>query len=305
MSTLNRSQNPALNPDSPIELIVPSRERDLGGFSVKRVLPYAKKRMVGPFIFLDEMGPLEILSEQAIDVRPHPHIGLSTLTYLFEGSMWHRDSLGVEMEILPGDVNWMTAGRGVAHSERSGKDARENGQTVSGLQAWVALPEASEESDPGFEHQARSALPMIEAEGATIRLVAGKAHDKTSPLAISSPLIYADIVLQAGTMLPVDPDYSERALYLLSGEIEIDGQAHGPHALLVLKEGLTVTVKATRASRMILLGGEPLEGPRHIWWNFVSSSKERIEQAKEDWRRQRFDKVINDTVEFTPLPEDR
>jgi hypothetical protein len=288
---------------SPVETVIPGRERDLGGFTVRRILPSARKRMVGPFIFLDEMGPAEFLTGQGIDVRPHPHIGLSTLTYLFEGSMMHRDSTGIELEIRPGDVNWMTAGSGVVHSERSSAQARAGTQRLFGLQAWVALPAEKEETAAAFEHRGKSELPVIVGEGKQIRLVAGSLFGQTSPLSGSSPLVYADILLEAGALLPVDPMHAERALHVLTGAVEVDGERYGPHGLMLLREGMPVSVRALEPSRLVLIGGEPLEGPRHIWWNFVSSSRERIEQAKEDWRNQRFGKVVNDAEEFIPLPE--
>jgi hypothetical protein len=289
--------------DSPIEMVISGRERDLGGFSVRRILPSPKKRMVGPFIFLDEMGPAEFLTGQGMDVRPHPHIGLSTLTYLFEGSMMHRDSTGIELEIRPGEVNWMTAGRGVVHSERSSAEARARGQRLSGLQAWVALPAHSEEVAPSFEHRDRGELPVIEGEGRSVRLVAGTLFGETSPLSVSSPLVYADISLAEGAILPVDASYPERALHVLSGAVEVDGERYGPHGLMLFREGVAATLRALEPARVVLIGGEPLEGPRHIWWNFVSSSKERIEQAKEDWKNRRFGRVVNDAEEFIPLPE--
>jgi redox-sensitive bicupin YhaK (pirin superfamily) len=289
--------------ESPVEMVISGRERDLGGFSVRRILPSPKKRMVGPFIFLDEMGPAEFLTGQGMDVRPHPHIGLSTLTYLFEGSMMHRDSTGIELEIRPGEVNWMTAGRGVVHSERSSAEVRARGQRLSGLQAWVALPAHSEEVSPSFEHRGSAELPVIEGEGRSVRLVAGSLFGKTSPLAVSSPLVYADISLAEGALLPVDATYPERALHVLFGAVEVDGERYGPHGLMLFREGVAATLRALEPSRVVLIGGEPLEGPRHIWWNFVSSSKERIEQAKEDWKNQRFGRVVNDAEEFIPLPE--
>ncbi len=288
---------------SPVETVISGRERDLGGFSVRRVLPSARKRMVGPFIFLDEMGPAEFLTGQGIDVRPHPHIGLSTLTYLFNGSMMHRDSTGIELEIQPGDVNWMTAGSGVVHSERSSVQARTKTQQLFGLQAWVALPVDKEEVAATFAHHGKGELPVIAGEGKQIRLVAGSLFGKTSPLAVSSPLVYADVLLDAGTVLPVDAIHTERAVHVLSGAVEVDGERYGPHGLMLLREGMPVTLRALEPSRLVVIGGEPLEGPRHIWWNFVSSSKDRIEQAKEDWRNQRFGKVVNDAEEFIPLPE--
>lgn len=288
---------------SPVETVIPGRERDLGGFSVRRVLPSARKRMVGPFIFLDEMGPAEFVTGQGIDVRPHPHIGLSTLTYLFDGSMMHRDSTGIELEIRPGDVNWMTAGSGVVHSERSSLEARAGTQNLFGLQAWVALPADKEEVAASFAHHGKGELPVIAGEGKQIRVVAGSLFGKTSPLAVSSPLIYADVLLDAGAVLPIDPIHPERAVHVLTGAVEVDGERYGPHGLMLLREGMPVTLRALEPSRLVVIGGEPLEGPRHIWWNFVSSSKERIEQAKEDWRNQRFGKVVNDAEEFIPLPE--
>jgi len=288
---------------SPVETVINGRERDLGGFTVRRILPSARKRMVGPFIFLDEMGPAEFVTGQGIDVRPHPHIGLSTLTYLFEGSMMHRDSTGIELEIRPGDVNWMTAGSGVVHSERSSMAARAGVETLFGLQAWVALPADKEETSASFEHRGKAELPVISGEGKQIRLVAGTLFGQTSPLMPSSPLVYADIMLDAGARLPIDPMHAERALHVLLGEVEVEGERYGPHGLMLLRDGAPVLVTALAPSRLVLIGGEPLEGPRHIWWNFVSSSKERIEQAKEDWRNQRFGKVVNDAEEFTPLPD--
>jgi hypothetical protein len=288
---------------SPIEMVVQGRERDLGGFMVRRVLPSPRRRMVGPFIFLDEMGPAEFISGTGVDVRPHPHIGLSTLTYLFDGSMVHRDSTGVELEIAPGDVNWMNAGRGVVHSERSSPQTRALGQRLAGLQAWVALPSALEEMPPSFEHRGKAELPVVSGEGKRVTMVGGSLFGSVSPLNTSSPLIYAEIALDRGAAIPIDPMYSERAVYVLSGQIIVEGETYHPHGLMLLREGATVTMRAETAARLILIGGEPLEGPRFIWWNFVSSSKERIEQAKDDWRNQRFGKVVNDAEEFTPLPE--
>lgn len=289
--------------DSPVETVIAGRERDLGGFHVKRILPSARRRMVGPFIFLDEMGPAEFLTGHGIDVRPHPHIGLSTLTYLFEGAMMHRDTTGVELEIRPGEVNWMTAGRGVAHSERSSADARLGPQKLFGLQAWIAMPREREEDPASFEHRGRGELPVIEGEGKSVRLIAGSLLGKTSPLKVSSPLIYADVSLEAGAVLPVDPVHEERAVYVLAGSVEVGGESFGPGGLMVLRSGATVTLRAEAPTRLVVIGGEPLDGPRHIWWNFVSSSKERIEQAKEDWKAGRFGKVVNDAEEFIPLPD--
>lgn len=285
----------------PVEMVIPGRLRDMEGLRVSRILPHARRRMVGPFIFLDEMGPAEFLAGEGIDVRPHPHIGLSTLTWLLEGSLVHRDSTGAEVEIRPGEVNWMTAGRGVAHSERTGDLGRSLGQRLFGLQAWVALPADREEDEARFEHRGANELPVIEGEGKRVRLIAGSMFGQSSPLAVSSPLVYADATLAAGATLPVDPVHEERAVHILSGAVEVEGQRYGTDGLMVLRPGLAVTLKALEPSRLVIIGGEPV-GPRHIWWNFVSSSKERIEQAKADWTGGRFGKVVNDPGEFVPLP---
>ena len=295
--------DPAHLEGTPVERIIPGRQRDLGdGMTVTRILPHARKRMVGPFIFLDRMGPVEFLSGNGADVLPHPHIGLSTLTYLFDGSMVHRDSTGVEQEILPGDVNWMTAGSGVVHSERTGEAARLNGQMLSGLQAWIALPRENEEDRASFHHSAGSVIPLLADGGVRARLVAGSGWGLASPVPVSSPLVYADVAMEPGGAIPVDAAFEERAIFVLAGDIAIDGWRHGPGALMILRKGQPVTVRAETAAHFILLGGEPLEGPRHIWWNFVSSSRQRIEQARQDWLNRRFDAVINDAEEFVPLP---
>jgi redox-sensitive bicupin YhaK (pirin superfamily) len=258
--------------------------------------------MVGPFIFFDQMGPSEFLLGQGMDVRPHPHIGLSTVTYLFEGEIMHRDSLGTELPIRPGALNWMTAGRGITHSERTGADLRRTGSTLFGLQSWVALSSKDEETAPAFEHYAAEALPILTGEGKTVRLIAGEAFGAKSPVRTSSPMVYADVMLEAGAVLPLDPTYDERAIYTVSGAIAIAGDGFGPGQLLVFRPGDRISVRATEASRFMVLGGEPMDGPRHLWWNFVSSRPERIEQAKEDWRQARFDTVPGES-EFIPLPE--
>nr|USU33587.1 pirin family protein [Methylobacterium sp. OTU13CASTA1] len=282
-------------------LIVP-RSRDLGSFVVRRALPSTECRMVGPFIFFDQMGPSEFLLGQGMDVRPHPHIGLSTVTYLFEGEIMHRDSLGTELPIRPGELNWMTAGRGITHSERTGRDLRKTGSTLFGLQSWVALSGRDEETAPAFEHYEAGALPVLTGEGKTVRLIAGEAFGARSPVRTSSPMVYADVALEAGAVLPLDPTYDERAIYTVSGAIEIAGDGFGPGQLLVFRPGDRISVRATEAARFMVLGGEPMDGPRHLWWNFVSSRPERIEQAKEDWRQARFDTVPGES-EFIPLPE--
>ncbi len=289
---------------SAIETLIVPRAVDLGEMTVRRALPSVKRQMVGPFIFFDQMGPAEFLTDEGIDVRPHPHINLATLTYLFEGQILHRDSLGTEQAIEAGAVNWMKAGRGIVHSERTAPDLKASGQRLFGLQTWMALPEADEESDAAFLHHGADTLPKIDADGVSARLIAGSAFGKTSPLKASSQTLYADIGLAAGASVPIDPTYDERALYTIDGEIEIAGDTFEPGQLLVLRPGDAITVRARRASRFMLFGGDPMGGPRYIWWNFVSSRPERIEQAKEEWRRGRFDTVPGDEADFIPLPED-
>lgn len=285
-----------------IETIIVPRARDLGGFEVRRALPSARKQMIGPFIFFDQMGPAEFLTNQGIDVRPHPHIGLSTVTYLFSGEIYHRDSLGTELPIAPGAVNWMTAGKGIVHSERTSDDKRQNGQNLFGIQTWVAMPRKFEEIDPQFEHQTASSLPVLEENGVTTRIIIGDMYGQKSPVKTYSDMFYASAELQAGGVLPLDADYEERGVYVVSGEVDIAGDRFEGGRLLVFRPGDRITIRATKPSRLMLLGGEPMDGPRHIWWNFVSSSKERIDQAKEDWRQARFDTVPGDEEEFIPLP---
>ncbi len=285
-----------------LETVIVPRSRDLGGFTVGRVLPSTQKRMVGPFVFLDQMGPAELPPGKGLDVRPHPHIGLATVTYLLEGSILHRDSLGFVQSITPGAVNWMTAGRGIVHSERSDDDIRRSSERVFGLQSWVALPKSHEETTPDFVHYAADTLPTLEGEGVNLRLVAGSLFGKTSSVKTFSDLFYADVVMTAGSRLTVPADYDERALYLLSGTMDIAGDRFVPGRLLVFSPGDAITITAVENARFVLLGGEPMDGPRHIWWNFVSSSKDRIEQAKKDWRDGRFEAVPGET-EFIPLPE--
>jgi hypothetical protein len=289
---------------SPIEIEVLPRTRDLGdGFEVRRVLPAAERRMVGPFVFFDQFGPVEFPAGRGLDVRPHPHIGLATVTYLFEGSILHRDSLGSLQPIAPGDVNWMTAGRGIVHSERTDAESRRQPQPLSGIQLWVALPQRDEEAAPDFTHYPAATLPLLEGEGKSVRVMAGALFGRRSPVKTHSELFYAAATLSPGASLPLDAAYPERAIYPLEGAIEIDGQAFAPGRLLVLASDRAVTIRpgAAASARLLLLGGEPLDGPRHIWWNFVSSRKERIEQAKADWRDGRFAPVPGET-EFIPLP---
>lgn len=285
-----------------IDMVLEGKAKDLGGFEVRRLLPSSRRRMIGPFIFFDQMGPAEFPSGRGIDVRPHPHIGLATVTYLFAGEILHRDSLGTVQPIRPGDVNWMTAGHGIVHSERTGPETRAAGGLLAGIQAWVALPRTSEESEPAFAHHPAAALPLIEADGWRLRLIAGDWGGVRSPVTTAWETIYADAALPAGARLAFPAEHEERAVYPVEGTIEIDGHAPPADALLVLRPGRTVTITAQSPARVMLLGGAAMDGPRHIWWNFVSSSRERIEQAKEDWRQRRFASVPGDS-EFIPLPE--
>ncbi|MBV8849994.1 MAG: pirin family protein [Methylobacteriaceae bacterium] len=287
-----------------IETVIVPRARDLGGFEVRRALPSAKRQMIGPFIFFDQMGPAEFITGQGIDVRPHPHINLATVTYLFEGEIMHRDSLGTEQPIKPGAVNWMSAGRGIVHSERTAPERRTKGQKLFGIQSWVALPRTTEESAPSFVHHGAEALPVIEDRGKRVRLIVGSAFGKTSPVQTQSEMIYADIALEPDASVPIDAAHEERGLYLLSGNVEIAGDRFGPGQLLVLRPGDAISVKAATAARFLLFGGAPMDGPRYIWWNFVSSRKERIEQAKAEWKAGKFDTVPGDAEEFIPLPEE-
>ena len=285
-----------------VELVIAPRLRDIGDFAVRRILPYAKRRMVGPFIFLDEFGPVELAAGEGIDVRPHPHIGLATVTYLFAGEIVHRDSLGSVQTIQPGAVNWMTAGRGIVHSERSGEAERAKARPLHGMQSWVALPLAEEAAAPSFVHHAAAELPVIERDGVWLRLIAGRAYSRTAPVAVSSELFYLHAELAAGAGLVLPEEHPERALYVVSGAITLDGAGYGPATLVVVKPGSAARITATTPSRVMLLGGAPLEGPRHIWWNFVASSPERIEEAKADWRAGRFPGVPGDE-DFIPLPD--
>jgi redox-sensitive bicupin YhaK (pirin superfamily) len=286
-----------------IEMLIVPRAVDLGEMQVRRALPSVKRQMVGPFIFFDQMGPAEFLTDQGIDVRPHPHINLATVTFLFEGQILHRDSLGTEQTIEPGAVNWMRAGRGIVHSERTSPERRRTGQRLFGIQTWMALPEDQEESDPAFVHHGADELPVVEAQGISARLIAGQAFGARSPLETPSETLYADLHLSRGAQVPIDPSHEERALYTISGEIEVAGDAFGPGQLLVLRSGDPIRVRAIGDARFLLFGGASMGGPRYIWWNFVSSRLERIEAAKEEWARGRFDTVPGDVEEFIPLPQ--
>ena len=285
-----------------LELVIVPRARDLGGFSVRRALPHGKRQMVGPFIFFDQMGPAQFIAGQGMDVRPHPHIGLATVTYLFEGSIFHRDSEGNALEIAPGAMNLMTAGRGIAHSERTPAPQRASGQGLYGIQSWIALPRDREEIAPTFQHFDASVLPMIADRGLEARIVAGSAFGKTAPVDSLSPWFYAEVKIAAGRSAPLDNDYEERAVYVVDGEVEIAGDLFEGPRLLIFRPGDRITIRAKSDCRLMFLGGAALEGPRYIWWNFVSSSKERIETAKEDWKQGRF-VAVPDESEFIPLPE--
>ena len=285
-----------------IETVIVPRARDLGSFEVRRALPSAQRQMVGPFIFFDQMGPSEFLLGAGMDVRPHPHIGLSTVTYLFDGEVMHRDSLGTELPIRPGELNWMTAGRGIVHSERTPQELRAVRSKLFGIQSWVALSAKDEETSPDFVHYDASEMPVLTDEGKTVRVIAGSILGASSPVKTSSPMFYADVALQAGASVPLDPGHDERAIYTVSGEIEISGDVFEPAQLLVFRPGDRITIRARTAARFMMLGGEPMDGPRHIWWNFVSSRLDRIEQAKAEWKAARFDSVPGDS-EFIPLPE--
>ena len=290
----------------PIETVIVPRARDLGGFEVRRALPSRTRLLVGPFIFFDQMGPAEFPGGRGVDVRPHPHINLATVTYLFEGEIIHRDSLGTMQPIRPGAVNWMTAGRGIVHSERTSPALKARGSRLFGLQTWVALPAAHEETEPGFNHYPETALPRLDAEGKTVRLVVGRAWGLRSPVATLSDTIYADVALAPGAALPVERVHEERAVYVVSGAVDIAGERFRSGQFVVLRPGDPVTVRngGQEAARIVLIGGETMDGPRHIWWNFVSSRPERIEQAKADWRAGRLGTVPGDSDEFIPLPED-
>jgi redox-sensitive bicupin YhaK (pirin superfamily) len=286
-----------------IDLVIVPRSVDLGGFEVRRALPHRQRRMVGPFIFFDHFGPVEFRAGQGIDVRPHPHIGLSTVSFLFDGEIMHRDSLGSVAAIRPGEVNLMTAGRGIAHSERTAPDHRAGGERLHGLQLWLAMPAADEEIAPSFAHHDQADLPIVAGDGVNIRVIIGSAYGKRSLVPTLSNTIFADAMLTPGATLPVDAEAEERALYVVNGEVEVAGERFAPGRLLVFRPGDPVSATATSEARVVLLGGGAMDGPRHIWWNFVSSRKERIEQAKQDWKLGRFEPVAGDTEEFIPLPE--
>ncbi|ESY92483.1 MULTISPECIES: pirin family protein [unclassified Mesorhizobium] len=286
-----------------IELMVIPNAKDIGAFEVRRALPTAKRRLVGPFIFFDRMGPAIMRAGQALDVRPHPHIGLSTVTYLFDGKIRHRDSLGTEMVIEPGDVNLMTAGRGIVHSERTPQELRGAPMSISGLQTWLALPDGKEEVAPVFENTAALRLPEIDAEGVSGRVVIGEFQGLRSPVRADTETLYADLLVAPGASVKISADAEERAIYTLEGEVSISGDVFPAERLLVFRPGDEIVISSSTGAHFMLFGGASLGSKRYIWWNFVSSSKERIEQAKQEWKTGRFDIVPGDEKEFIPLPE--
>jgi redox-sensitive bicupin YhaK (pirin superfamily) len=281
--------------------VIDSRERDLGGFVVRRVLPFEGGRMVGPFIFFDHLGPTQFAPGYGIDVRPHPHIALATVTYLFAGSLEHRDSLGTVREIRPGDVNWMSAGRGIAHSERTPRAARAAGERVHGIQSWVALPDGEEDGDPTFMHYPAAALPARVRDGVDLTIIAGRAFGLHSPVVTQWPTLYVHAQIADGATLEVTSDHTERAVYVVQGELAIGESKVTTGQLALFEPATKPTLRAIGDTRAMLLGGERFATPRHIWWNFVASSQERIERAKERWERREFPAVPGET-EFIPLP---
>lgn len=288
-----------------IQDVLRPHERDLGeGFSVKRLLPAATRQMIGPFIFLDHMGPAVFAPGAGIDVRPHPHIGLATATYLFEGVILHRDSLGTIQEIHPGDVNWMTAGRGIAHSERTPPALRIEGARLHGLQFWVALPKIAEQVEPAFQHHPGASLPRVDGQAYTLTLIAGTGWGLQSPVKTHSPLFYADVAFKSSGCFPIPAEHAERGIYVVAGQVHLDGEILTPGLVYVLQPGSPIVVEVEGTARLVIFGGEPLEGPRRIWWNFVASDAALIDKAKSDWEAQRFDPVPGES-EYLPLPGPR
>ena len=310
------SWNPALDPDCPtgdavdaIETVIVPRARDLGEFEVRRALPAPKRQMVGPFIFFDQMGPAEFVTGEGIDVRPHPHIGLATVTYLHRGSIHHRDSLGTDQWINPGAMNLMIAGHGITHSERMDGEARQKPSSLFGIQSWIALPKGAEDREAAFIHAPEGDLPMLEGEGKQVRLIMGDAYGERAPVETPSEIFYLDAILEPHAAIPLPDNHEDRGAYVLEGEVTIAGQVFEAGRMMVFRPGDRVSLKAgAQGARVMLLGGATLEGSRYIWWNFVASSKERIEEAKEawrkgDWENGRFQLPPNDSDEFIPLPE--
>lgn len=309
------SWNPALDPDCPtgdavdaIETVIVPRARDLGDFEVRRALPAPKRQMVGPFIFFDQMGPAEFVTGQGIDIRPHPHIGLATVTYLYKGKFHHRDSLGTDQWIEPGAVNLMTAGHGVTHSERVDEDMLKSPYELFGIQTWIALPEDKEDVPADFVHASKDSLPLLQGEGKDVRLILGQAWGDRAPVETPSEMFYADAALEPGASIPLPDDHEDRGAYVVSGEVTIAGETYAPGQMMVFRPGDRVSMTAgDLGARVMLLGGATLEGPRHIWWNFVASSKDKIDAAKEawragDWAHGRFRLPPTDDKEWIPLP---
>ncbi|MEQ8667497.1 MAG: pirin family protein [Rhodospirillales bacterium] len=292
---------------TPVATVIVPKAKDIGAFEVRRALPSVERRAVGPFVFLDQFGPATIKPGNMLDVRPHPHIGLATVSWLLDGEIMHRDSLGYAQVIRPGEVNWMTAGRGIVHSERTPEHLRGRESTILGVQAWLALPADKQEIDPAFEHFPADCFPTIERDGATIHLIAGDAWGERSPVTLHSETFYAQIDLSSGATAELPTAIEERGIYLIDGTVEIAGETFEPGRLIVFKPGEPVWLETGTGTRMMALGGAPLDGPkerpRHLYWNFVSTSKERIEQAKDDWRNGRFGTVPGDEDEFIPLPD--
>jgi redox-sensitive bicupin YhaK (pirin superfamily) len=290
--------------DDRIERSIEPPVRDLGdGFYVRRALPSVECRTIGPFVFFDQFGPASFSAGAGLDVRPHPHIGLATVTYLFEGEIVHRDTLGSTQTIRAGDVNWMVAGRGIAHSERTGADDRRQGSSLAGIQSWVALPQDEEERPASFAHHGARELPLIDGGGRRIRIIAGSLFGERAPVATFSAMGYADALLEPGAVLDFGGEYEQSAVYVVEGAIDVAGVSFGEARLLLPRAQERVTIKAVGNTRLMLLAGAPLDGPRYVWWNFVSSARERIEQAKRDWRDGRFGTVPGDAAEFIPLPD--
>jgi len=286
-----------------VDLAIEARARDLGDFAVRRLLPSPLRRLVGPFVFFDHMGPVDFAQGRGVDVRPHPHIGLATITYLFDGEILHRDSLGSEQPIRPGDVNWMVAGRGIVHSERTRAEVRERGDRLHGIQSWVALPTRDEEIAPRFDHHPARTIPTLQRPGAELHVIAGTAYGVAAPTHVLSPTLYVHARVEAGAELAIDDEHEERAVYAVDGEFQANGSDFTSGTMLVLHPRAHAVVRARSAGHLMIIGGAPLDGPRHVFWNFVSSSKDRIEQAKAEWREGRFPTVPGDEHEFIPLPE--
>ncbi len=311
------SWNPALDQGNPdlmdldaIETLIIPRTRDVGGFEVRRALPAPNRQMVGPFIFFDQAGPAELLTGRGVDIRPHPHIGLGTVTYLYRGDFHHRDSTGADQIIRPGELNWMIAGRGVTHSERTSEASRSGPNGLFGIQTWLALPDRDEDVAPSFEHHGKAALPLIKDSGVSVQLLLGTAYGETAPARMLSETFYADVRLEPLARLPMPHDHEDRGIYIVEGAISIAGQDFEAPQMMVFRPGDSITVAAgERGARLMILGGATFSGPRYIWWNFVASSRERIEAAKADWKARnwgqgRFDLPHDDRSEFTPLPDE-